>query len=366
MDPTAPDLATPPALEPPARGRRRRHVSEYAALSRAVQDTGLFKRRYAYYWWKIILTIGALPALTAVSVWLGDSWWQILVAGLLGVAFTQLAFLGHDGAHFQILASHKGNERLSLALVALTGVSYDWWTSKHNRHHANPNKIGTDPDIDSRVLAFTPQALAARRPITRWIARRQGWLFFPLCLLEGLNLHVQTARKAFGPGDNAHRRWEIATCVLRLGIYPAAVFLLLPPGKAGLFLGVQLAVFGFYMACSFAPNHKGMALVPADMRIDFLRRQVLTSRNIRGNWLVDWLLGGLNYQVEHHLFPSMPRPNLRRIQPLVRRYCRERSIAYTETGLFASYGRVVAYLNDVGLRARDPFECPIVAQYRAR
>jgi fatty acid desaturase len=119
------------------------------------------------------------------------------------------------------------------------------------------------------------------------------------------------------------------------------------------------------MGACFAPNHKGMPIVPADVRIDFLRRQVLMSRNIRGGRLTDVAMGGLNYQIEHHLFPSMPRPGLRKAQPIVRAYCLERGIPYTETTLLESYGIVVRYLNRVGLGERDPFECPITARYRS-
>jgi fatty acid desaturase len=105
---------------------------------------------------------------------------------------------------------------------------------------------------------------------------------------------------------------------------------------------VQQGVFGFYMGASFAPNHKGMEIV--DGTVDYLRRQVLTSRNIRGGPLVDLALGGLNYQIEHHLFPSMPRPNLRRAQPIIRAYCAEIGVAYYETGLLRSYRETLAYL----------------------
>ena len=80
---------------------------------------------------------------------------------------------------------------------------------------------------------------------------------------------------------------------------------------------------------------------------DFLRRQVLTSRNVRGGRLVDFALGGLNYQIEHHLFPSMPRPNLRRAQVIVRRFCLDRGISYTETSLVASYGTSLRHLHAV-------------------
>src|SRR3712207_2342942 len=87
-------------------------------------------------------------------------------------------------------------------------------------------------------------------------------------------------------------------------------------------------------------------LTEAD-QLDFLRRQVLTSRNVAGSRLVDFALGGLNYQVEHHLFPSMPRPNLRRAQRLVADFCAERGVRYAETGLFDSYRQVLRHLHDV-------------------
>ena len=119
--------------------------------------------------------------------------------------------------------------------------------------------------------------------------------------------------------------------------YATVVFLVLSPLQAIVFVAVQQAAFGLYMGCSFAPNHKGMPILAPGEEPDFLRRQVLTSRNVRGGRLVDFALGGLNYQVEHHLFPSMPRPSLPRAQVLVRQFCRERGISYTETSLLTSY-----------------------------
>ena len=88
-----------------------------------------------------------------------------------------------------------------------------------------------------------------------------------------------------------------------------------------MFILVQQGLFGFYLGCSFAPNHKGMPILAAADKTDFLRRQVLTSRNVRGGWLTDLALGGLNYQIEHHLFPSMPRAQPAPAQPLVRAFC---------------------------------------------
>ena len=182
--------------------------------------------------------------------------------------------------------------------------------------------------------------------------------------LEGLNLHAASVRILLRPGAVAHQRVEAAMVVTRLAAYVTVLLLVLPPGKAGAFLGLQMGLFGLCLGASFAPNHKGMPIVPATVKIDFLRRQVLMSRNVRGGPFVDFVMGGLNYQIEHHLFPSMPRPNLKHAQPIVREYCVKHGVSYNEVGLFESYGIVVDYLNNVGLRARDPFECPIASQYR--
>ncbi|WP_031186921.1 fatty acid desaturase, partial [Streptomyces sp. NRRL S-1896] len=101
-----------------------------------------------------------------------------------------------------------------------------------------------------------------------------------------------------------------------------------------------------HLGLAFAPNHKGMAMPGGhvDETWGHLRRQVLTSRNIRGGPLTDWLLGGLNYQIEHHLFPSMPRPHLRLARPLVRAHCRTLGVPYTETGALDSYRQVLDHL----------------------
>nr|WP_244843878.1 fatty acid desaturase [Actinocatenispora sera] len=118
------------------------------------------------------------------------------------------------------------------------------------------------------------------------------------------------------------------------------------------------------MGASFAPNHKGMPVVGANEKLDFFTKQVRTSRNIRGRFWASALMGGLNYQIEHHLFPSMPRPYLARARAIVREYCESRDIPYTETSLPRSYAIVIGYLNQVGLAARDPFECPMLAMRR--
>jgi fatty acid desaturase len=342
----------------------RQAGSDFTALSQQMQSSGLLRRRYGYYWTKLL----ALPVLFGIAVvafvLIGDTWWQLFLAAGFAVLFTQTAFLGHDAAHRQIFRSGKWNEWTSLVIANLfLGMSYGWWQHKHTRHHARPNQKGVDPDIDLPVIAFTPeQARKPRGPVASWLISHQGWFFFPILFLEGLSLHASSVRRVFSPAP-MQRRWvEVVFISVRLGGYLTLIFLVLSPGIGFAFLGVQLGLFGFYMGMAFAPNHKGMPLVPKGAEIDFLRRQVLMSRNIRSSRFIDVLMGGLNYQVEHHLFPSMPRPHLRLAAPMVAAYCGSLNIAYTQTGLFESYRIVVKHINRVGLGESDPFDCPLAVQ----
>ena len=346
---------------------RERQVSDFTALARTVQEAGLMGRRYGYYWTRFVVLTVLLLGIGAAIVLIGDSWWQLAVAAGLAVVLGQVMFLGHDAAHRQIFASGRWNDWSSLVIANLyAGMSYGWWNHKHSRHHAKPNQVGADPDIGTGAIVFHTEDLrAARSGFPAWFARRQGWLFFPLLLVEGFNLHLSGVKTIFGRGEVKRRPVEIAFVTARLGGYLGLMFWFLPVGMAFAFIAVQMGLFGLYMGAVFAPNHKGMPIVAAGSRIDFLSRQVLMSRNVRGGRLTDLFMGGLNYQVEHHLFPSMPRPHLRRVQPIVREFCASRGIAYTETSLGQSYGIVIRYLNRVGLAARDPFQCPLAAEFRS-
>ncbi|QAY64800.1 acyl-CoA desaturase [Xylanimonas allomyrinae] len=342
---------------------RRDTSRDYSVLAKIVRDCGLHRRRYAYYWTRLVATVTAFGLTWAAIVLVGDSWWQLLLAGALAVILAQLAFLGHDSSHRQVFRSHRWNDWTGRILAnVFVGLSHTWWTAKHNAHHEAPNREGHDPDIAPGLIAFTPAAMAVRHGWRRWFARRQGWFFLPLLALEGLNLHVASVRTVLGRGPVTHRAVEVPVLLTRLALNVAVLVILLPPAIAAAFLAVQLGLFGVLLGGAFAPNHKGMPIVPADADVDFLRRQVLMSRNIRGGIVVDFLMGGLNRQIEHHLFPSMPRPSLRRAQPLVREYCSTLGVTYTEVGFFASYRIVVGYLNDVEHRARDPFSCPLAAR----
>ncbi|WP_062516551.1 fatty acid desaturase family protein [Demequina gelatinilytica] len=346
--------------QPPASSLPVNHVTRrFAALSATIRETGLLERAYGFYAVYGAVLALALGGVVTGVILLGDSWFQLLMAAALAIVLTQLAFLGHEASHRTVLASGPANDRLGRFLSTLmVGISHQWWMHKHTRHHGNPNRVGKDPDIDMDTIAFQEEDAANARGFLRWINARQGWLFFPLLTLEGINLHYQSIRSLVTSGTRRQRWQEIPAIVAHFALYLIPLFWFLPLGMAFAFLGVQMAVFGVYMGASFAPNHKGMMIVPADMKMDFLSKQVLTSRNIRGGWAMSILMGGLNFQIEHHLFPSMARPHLGRAREIVREHCANVGVPYTETTLLQSYAIVVQYLNRVGLAARDPFDCP--------
>jgi fatty acid desaturase len=326
--------------------------SEYTQLSRQIKQAGLLERRHGWYAARIGLNLALLGAGWAAFAVLGDSWWQLLTAAYLAVVFTQLAFIGHDAGHRQLFRSRRANDLVGLVHAnLLVGIGFGWWVPKHSAHHTNPNHEDLDPDISIAALAFTADQASAKAGLVRWLARYQAWLFFPLLLLEAAHLHLASI-KAVLRGSGRANLVEGLLLLAHVAGYVTALVWVLSPLQAVAFVVVHQGLFGLYLGCAFAPNHKGMPTLTEADQLDFLRRQVLTSRNVAGSRLVDFALGGLNYQIEHHLFPNMPRPNLRRAQPLVRAFCAQHGLPYVEASLVGSYAEAICHLHAVGAPLR--------------
>ncbi|MEU3339772.1 acyl-CoA desaturase [Streptomyces sp. NPDC002144] len=340
---------TTAVAEPLHKARDAPTGSEFAPLLRTVKEQGLLERRLGWYALGIAVNALALAGVVTGIVLAGDTWWSLLLAPLLALFSARTAFMGHDAGHYQITGDRRAARAIGLIHGnLLLGMSYAWWNDKHNRHHANPNHIDKDPDVVADVLVFTGEQARSRSGFRRWLTRNQAWLFFPLTLLEGVALKVHgfryLRRQPAGRGAV-----EGALLALHVAGYATLLLTSLSPGRALAFAALHQALFGLHLGMAFAPNHKGMEMPDPDgERWGHLRRQVLTSRNVRGGPLTDWFLGGLNYQIEHHLFPSMPRPHLRLARPLVRARCRELGIPYAETGLVDSYRQALRHLHEVG------------------
>ncbi|GAA1728906.1 fatty acid desaturase family protein [Streptomyces yatensis] len=343
----APSVSTAPG------GATARQGSEFTPLLRKVKRQGLLERRRGWYARMITGNLLALAAVVTGLVLAQDTWWTLLLAVPLAVWSARTAYIGHDAGHAQIAAGRRAHRVIGLLHGnLLLGMSYAWWNDKHNRHHANPNHIDKDPDVGAGALVWTAQQAAVRRGFARWVTRHQAWLFFPMLLLEGIALKVSSV-KDLRRQPLRERAIEGALLALHTAGYGALLLTCLPVGKAVVFALLHQALFGLHLGMAFAPNHKGMEMPdPAGERWGHLRRQVLTSRNVRGGPVTDWLLGGLNYQIEHHLFPNMPRPHLRLVQPLVREHCRSLGLPYAETGLLDSYRQGLRHMHTVGRAAR--------------
>jgi fatty acid desaturase len=330
--------------------RPRTAGSDFALLNRQIVDAGLLERRPAYYAVRAAVVTVLFAGAWAAFVLIGSSWWTLAVAGLLGLVYSQVALLAHDVAHRQVFRT-KGPSDVMGRIVAnvAVGMSYGWWTDKHTRHHNNPNHDDLDPDVQPEVLIWATESAWGRRGLKAFITRHQAGLFFPLLTLLGIDLRISSIKALRHPGMK-RRGLEAGLMTLHLIAYVAALFVVLDPLQALAFFLVHHAVFGVYLGMTFAPNHKGMPHPDGDE--DYLRKQVLTSRNVTGGRMVDIALGGLNYQIEHHLFPAMPTPNLRKAQPIVKAYCAQAGVSYAETSLIESYRQALRHLHAVGAPLR--------------
>jgi fatty acid desaturase len=318
---------------------------------REVKAAGLLERRTAAYAMAIGINVGLMALTWAAIATVGATWWVLLLALPLGILTTRSAFFGHDAGHQQIASSRKLHDWIGMLHGNIVlGMSYAWWNDKHNRHHANPNHTDKDPDVGAGVLVWTLEQAEGRKGLEGWLSRNQARIFFPLLTLEGFNLKVSSIR--FLLARRRTHQVELGLMAAHLVLYFTALFLIMSPAQALVFALVHHMIFGLHLGSVFAPNHKGMEMPDDDTNWGHLEKQVLTSRNVNGGLVTDWMMGGLNYQIEHHLFPSMPRANLRFAQPLVREYCERVGMPYVSTNLIDSYRLGLRHMHDVGAELR--------------
>jgi fatty acid desaturase len=332
---------------------RRSSSNEYVRLKRLVKQRGLLDLQPAYYTWKFLFTLGLFAIGIALVFIIHNFWLQLLNALYLGFVSMQFGLLGHDIGHRQVFrTSYKSRIAGFLVGNLLVGWSWSWWIDKHNAHHGHPNQPGLDPDIVRPFTAFTEDVARSRQGIARFLAKYQAYLEFPLYLLSPITFLVLSIlflcrKKA------KYVRTEALLLTLHYGLYVGLLLWRLNPWQVLPFIIVHHAFFGLYLGSIGAPNHKGMPIMDEGSPTDFLRQQVLTARNVKGSPLVDFWYGGLNYQIEHHLFPTMPRNKLRQARPLIKTFCEEHAIAYCETSMLQSYKDILRFLHQVSAPLRE-------------
>lgn len=325
----------------------------YAELKRIIKEHGLLDRHPSRALTRILIVdIGVALSIALLIVGAHIFWLQCLNALFLALVSTQLGFNGHDAGHRQSFNSTRTNDIIGLIHGNFgIGMSFSWWLDKHNAHHSHPNEVDMDPDIAIPLVKFTPEDAERTRGGYRFIAKHQALLFFPLLMLVALDLQVKSVQFLFA-GKARFPKTEALLLVLHYLAYFGLIFSLLPFWQGVVFVLIHKLATGLYLGSVFAPNHKGMLITEHNSKIDFLSRQVLTARNVRASVFIDQWYGGLNYQIEHHLFPTMPRSSLAEGQRLIRTYCEKHGVSYHETSVAQSYREILAYLHAVGAPLR--------------
>ena len=331
----------------------------YAELKGWIRAQGLLEKQPGFLNRRILVTLGLLAA-SLTLLFLSDSlWFQLPNAALMAFTFGQIGFIVHDTGHRQAYRSQARNNLIGvLHANLLLGMSFGWWVGKHNRHHANPNQHDLDPDIGMPIFAFTEEDALAKRGFYRFMVRYQALFLFPLLFLEAWSLRIGSIHFLLRY-KSRYRALEIGLMALNFVWVAGVAVMTLGVVKGLIFLAVQQALFGFYMASVFAPNHKGMPVLDKGVEIDFLRQQVLTARNVHPHPLTDYWYGGLNYQIEHHLFPTLSRNRLRAAHEIVKPFCHKHGIPYQESSMLGSYAEIFGHFHRVsaplrrGLRRAD-------------
>jgi fatty acid desaturase len=332
--------------------RRDPGTEDYARLKRLIAGRGLLERQPRRYLLPAVALILELALVTTGLLLTRGSWWALAWSAPAAFLFGQIGFLGHDAIHNQVLKTSRKNYGLGLALFNLClGGSRGWWADKHNVHHAQPNRIGIDPDITGGVIAVSACQAIESRGLTRFIMRHQAGIIGPLLSLMVVQIHKDSAvflsRRAV-----RNIGAEVGLLLAHYVGYIGGLIMLLGVGRGLLFVVAHQLLLGLYLGGTFLPNHTGMAVLQRGEEMGFLPRQVLTARNIRASRLSDYIFGALSCQIEHHLFPAMPRYRLREAAPIVRQFCEERGIAYRETGVLQAYVDVYVHLKTVALSLR--------------
>ena len=365
--------------------KQRAFEKGYRDLRSQLVMMGMFKSNIWYYVYKQLFNMSMWALSMSLMYYSNNVGVQLFAAVFMGLFFQQCGWLAHDFLHHQVYRNRRHGDLTGVFWGNLMqGFSLQWWKNKHNGHHAVPNLHNStaqsqdgDPDIDTMpVLAWSLKQAQSYRELqadgkdsafVKFMIRNQKWFYFPILLLARLSWLRESFKVSFGLGaasENAalemnakglqypigekvcmilHYIWMTAF-VSGFGRFSVAY-------STGLFL-LTTCSCGLFLALVFGLGHNGMAVYDADSRPDFWKLQVTTTRNITGGhgfpqWFVNWFCGGLQYQVDHHLFPGLPRHNLKKTHDLVESFCKEWGVKYHEADIYDGTIEVLECLDSV-------------------
>jgi fatty acid desaturase len=309
----------------------------------------------------LLSTLGKLSILfLLLSIALALSWfqssWLGIAAGYLALSFlmAQFAFIGHDAGHGAISEKSALNRTLGhVSMTLVTGLAFDEWIDRHRAHHRHCQEEHNDPDMAvAHVVSLTHASLAQKGAVGKLMARHQHWFIWPLSLLFA---HSQRHLSQAGVLKDLRLYWvDALVLILHFSLWfalPCFVFNV-PLITALLAYLIPLFILGPHLAAIFWVNHIGMPLIKNAQDFSFFEHQVVTSRSITNHSIWNRLFGGLNYQIEHHLFPQVPSHRLGKVQAIVRKHFAHHHIAYAELTWSQAIHSIASHLRNISRLAK--------------
>jgi fatty acid desaturase len=286
-----------------------------------------------------------LFVLTYVGLWAG-TWGPARLVVVLAVAVVsvQLGIIAHDAGHRQVHRQRWRNELWGhLGMTIACGLSFSHWRLVHDAHHRHSQDEARDPDLQYvAVFSVYRSAAVSRRGSLRVLQRAQAWYFWPLACVYAWSLRWDSAARLFThPAATRVDRWALAA---HYGLWLAAPASIIGLGPALCNYVAVSALIGLYLVAIFAPNHMGMPSLASGEHTSYLRQQLGTARDVRGGRLVGLLMGGLEHQIEHHLFPSIGHAQLGRTRAIVTAFCAQHGLRHAERGFLAAHRDVLGHL----------------------
>lgn len=337
-------------------------ILKWRKFRQDIEDMGLLKRQYGWYAYKITTTL--LLWATAVFLCFTGNW--IISALIMGVFYQQAGWLGHDIAHHCVFENRTLNNAIGYFISnILQGFSTHWWKDRHNCHHSITNVLETDPDVQNLPLFLWDVKNIKHHikdiSIEKYLIPYQHYYFLPFTPLLRLIWMIQSYRFAstLNKFSNTYIRKSYAVEYTTLLMHHIMVFALLyftmpSISTAVTWWFISNLVGGFGIAIIVFSSHYACELYEPEDRTNknFIELQINTTRNISKGIIIDWFAGGLNYQIEHHLFPTMPRCNLNKTSELVEQFCKENNILYQSEPLHICIKYILARLEEVAFAWR--------------
>jgi fatty acid desaturase len=300
----------------------------YLAFREDARERGLHERTLgAYGLYALLIGTGIVFGYYFLTV-TTDPVLQCLNAVFLAFVLIQGGMLAHDLTHQEVFGSYKANTAIGCVTWGLLGgVSQSEWRAKHNAHHVHVNQAGVDPDLEIPFI-FSPKQTKDNVLIRFFRPYQHIWFFIALPLVYPLTVLASTIHIARHP--SLETGVELALIVAHFCWFFGITLYFLPLPLALLFYAFHFVPGGIYMSLVFAPNHKGEEVLAADETVTWLH-QITSTRNLFPSRWIFVVFGGLNFQIEHHLFPTMSRFKFWQAHRMVKAFCVENGIPYHET-----------------------------------